>query len=249
MEDHYMPIGEREIEGWAQNFAQRLPSFSAKLGLTSAQTTGVTNDYLALKYLLDIEDIFKAELHQRTVYKNLIFKGKIGEPVTNYPALPTLPAIPVQVAAGILHRFETLVQVIKNTAGYDESIGQALRIIAPGSGSSSTPTAKALLKPEVKVFENNANHVALKWVKGDMDGVIVFVNAALTTAPVAGAKVDAEATINWVEFTRCTISPFKDIRKNASNQPETRMYKFQYFEKDLPVGKQSDIIKVVVAIY
>jgi hypothetical protein len=199
--------------------------------------------------MLDTEDLIKARLHERTKYKDTLFNGAIGTTITAYPGLPTLPPAPVQVAAGIMHRVEALVQVIKGSTGYSEAIGQSLGIIAAGSISpSGMPIDKTLLKPDVKVFENNANHIALKWVKNGMPGVIVFVNAPVT-APVAGAKVDAEAAISWVEYTRCTVSPFKDTRKNAGSQPETRMYKFQYFEKDQPIGKQSDIIKVVAAIY
>ena len=246
MSENYLPHGERDLEGWMSNFSSRLQTIGLNLGLTNAQITAILNDYLACKYLLDIEDLFKAELHERTEYKNTLLKGKIGTVISNYPALPTLPTAPAQVPAGIIQRIQSTVQLIKNSSNYNEAIGQSLRIIAPGS---STTVDKKALKPEVKVFENNANHVALKFVKGDMPGVIVFVNAPATTAPAAGATVDAEAAISWVEYTRCTVSPFTDTRKNAGSQPETRMYKFQYFEKDLPVGLQSDIIKVVTAIY
>ena len=245
MSENYLPHGERDLEGWMSNFSSRLQTIGLNLGLTNAQITAILNDYLACKYLLDIEDLFKAELHERTEYKNTLLKGKIGTVISNYPALPTLPTAPAQVPAGIIQRIQSTVQLIKNSSNYNEAIGQSLRIIAPGS---STTVDKKALKPEVKVFENNANHVALKFVKGDMPGVIVFVNAP-ATAPAAGTTVDAEAAINWVEYTRCTVSPFTDTRKNAGSQPETRMYKFQYFEKDLPVGLQSDIIKVVTAIY
>lgn len=250
MKEHYLPNGEREREGWLSNFWNGLQTYGTTLGISAATITSVENDYLAYKFMLDTEDIIKAKMHERTKYKDTLFNGAIGTTITAYPGLPTLPAAPAQVQAGIMHRVEALVQLIKGSTGYSEAIGQALKIVAAGSGGGSlTPIDKSILKPEVKVFENNANHVALKWVKGEMPGVIVFVNAPVTTAPVVGAKVDAEAAINWVEYTRCTVSPFKDTRKNAGSQPETRMYKMQYFEKDQPVGLQSDILKVVAAIY
>jgi len=62
-------------------------------------------------------------------------------------------------------------------------------------------------------------------------------------------KIDPEGAIGWVELIRCSFSPFVDTRKNSATQPETRMYKMQYLEKDQPVGLVSDIIKVVAAIY
>ncbi len=249
MDYHYLPNGEREIEGWMYNFSQRLQAIGASLGLTPAQITAIENDYLACKYLLDMEDTFKAELHQRTEYKNTLLKGKIGTVITNYPGLPTLPATPVQVPAGIISRIESTVQLIKNSPNYDVAIGQALKIIAPGKTAGDiTPLEKTILKPEAKVVENSATEIKIKWVKGDADGIIVYVNAP-AVAPAANSKVDAEAAINFVEYGRYNYSPFVDTRKNAGTQPETRMYKLQYFEKDKPVGMQSDIIKVVAAIY
>ncbi len=190
MDYHYLPNGERDIEGWMFNFSQRLQAIGASLGLTPAQIAAIENDYLACKYLLDMEDMFKAELHQRTEYKNTLLKGKIGTVITNYPASPVLPATPVQVPAGIISRIETTVQLIKNSANYTEAIGQSLKIIAPGkSAGSITPLEKTVLKPAVKVVENSGIEIKLKWTKGDADGVIVYVNAAATAAPVAGARL------------------------------------------------------------
>ena len=247
MSGHYLPNGEREREGWLLNFSIRLQSSGTALGLSAAEVTGASNDYQAYKYMLDIEDIFKAELHTRTSYKDLLFNGKIGSPITNYPTLPTLPTAPTQVAAGIIQRTEMLVQKIKNSQGYNETEGQSLRIIA----ASGSVIDKTVLKPTVKVFENNSEHVLLKWTKGEMDGVIVYVNAPVVaaTTPAAGTEADAESAISWVEYTRCTISPFTDTRKNKISQPETRLYKMKYFKKDIPEGIESDIIKVAVAIY
>ena len=74
-----------------------------------------------------------------------------------------------------------------------EAIGQALKIIAPGkSAGSITPLEKTVLKPTGKVVENSATEIKIKCTKGDTDGVIVYVNAP-AAAPVAGAKIDAEA--------------------------------------------------------
>ena len=51
------------------------------------------------------------------------------------------------------------------------------------------------------MVENSATEIKIKWTKGDADGVIVYVNAP-AAAPAAGAKVDAEAAINLVEYGR-----------------------------------------------
>jgi hypothetical protein len=250
MADHYMPKGERDREGWLSNFSTELQVCGPGLGVSPATITSVENDYLAYKFMLDTEDFFKAKMHERTQYKDTLFNGAIGTVIATYPASPVLPASPVQVAAGIMHRVENLVQVIKGSTGYTEAIGQALKIIVPGKTPGNlTPLEKTVLKPTGKVVENTSTEIKIKWTKGDTDGVIVYVNAAATAAPAAGAKVDAEAAINWVEYGRYNFSPFVDTRKNAGTQPETRMYKLQYFEKDKPVGVQSDIIKVVAAIY
>jgi hypothetical protein len=250
MAEHYMPKGERDREGWLSNFSSELQVYGAGLGISPATITSVENDYLAYKFMLDTEDLFKAKMHERTKYKDTLFNGALGTAIAAYPASPVLPASPVQVAAGIIHRVEALVQVIKGSPGYSEAIGQALKIIAPGKTPGDlTPLEKTELKPVGKIVENSAVEIKIKWAKGDADGVIVYVNAAVTAAPVAGSKVDAEAAISWVEYGRYNYSPFVDTRKNAGAQPETRMYKLQYFEKDKPVGLQSDIIKVVAAIY
>ena len=250
MGEHYLPKPERVMEGWLSNFSSRLQTIGASLGLTPAQIAAIEADYLACKFLLDIEDLFKAELHERTEYKNTLLKGKIGTVITNYPGLPTLPAAPAQVPAGIIPRIETTVQLIKNSPNYTEAIGQSLKIIPAGKTPGNlTPLEKTELKPVGKIVENSGVEIKIKWAKGNADGVIVYVNTAPTAAPAAGNKVDAEAAISWVEYGRYNFSPFVDTRKNAGTQPETRMYKLQYFEKDKPVGMMSDIIKVVAAIY
>ncbi len=220
MSSHYLPDAERDLEGWLFNFSSQLQTIGANLGLTPAQLSSIENNYLACKYLLDIEDLFKAELHSRTEYKNSILKGRIGLPITNYPDIPTLPAVPPQVEAGIIKRVEALVQLIKNSPNYDEATGQVLKIIMADSATSLDRTK---LKPEIRVFENNTVHVALKWVKGEMDGVTVFVNTEAATAPAEGTLIDAEAAISWVEYARCNYSPFIDDRKNSGKQPETRL--------------------------
>lgn len=171
MSSHYMPNGERGKEGWLSNFSNRLQTIGASLGLTAAEISSINNDYLAYKFMLDVEDLIKSELHERTSYKELLFNGKIGTPINNYPGLPTLPVAPAQVTAGIIQRVEMLVQKIKNSTSYNDTFGQSLRIIVAGS-----ITDKILLKPEIKLFENNSVHILLKWIKGEMDGVIVFVN-------------------------------------------------------------------------
>jgi hypothetical protein len=52
----------------------------------------------------------------------------------------------------------------------------------------------------------------------------------------------------WVELAKINHSPFVDTRKNQSAIFETRYYKMRYFKKDVLVGQESDIIRVVSPI-
>ncbi len=69
--------------------------------------------------------------------------------------------------------------------------------------------------------------VLIDWVKGKMDGVVVYASAD-------GA--------NFEQTGQDTRSPFEDKRPNKiAGQPEVRYYRLRYLKQDAEVGLYSDV--------
>lgn len=88
--------------------------------------------------------------------------------------------------------------------------------------------------PMISDITTLPDQIIFDWVKGSMDGVIIE---------------SSYDNINWIKVGNDTRSPFEDTRKNQKAEtPETRYYRFRYFKADTPVGKYTDVIKVVCEI-
>jgi hypothetical protein len=239
----YLPSNDNNKRAWLNNFSTQLSSLGAGLGVTATEITEVQKDVLAVNYVLENLEIFKTESQERTRYKDLLFEGEIGSPLGDLPGLPTLPVAPSSVPAGVFKRISKLVQRIKNHANYNEALGKNLGIIG-----AEKVIDYDNLKVNVSLKYSNSDGVALDFVKGKMDGVVIYSGTIVQeTAPegvTPGTELEPPVMI-WTELSRATISPFIDTRLNAGNLPETRNYKMRYMKKDQPVGKDSDTITVI----
>ncbi|MFH0894805.1 MAG: hypothetical protein V2A54_10260 [Bacteroidota bacterium] len=239
----YMPKGDKEKELWLMNFATQFSAVATNLGFTAADVTSVNNDYAAYKFMVDIVEIFKTETQERTRYKDLLADGTIGSPLGNIPTLPTLPAAPVTVGAGVFKRIAMIVQRIKNHPNYNEATGRNLGII----GAEKVVNLDAV-KPKINRTIVESDQIVIEWTKGLMDGVVVF-SANLKQLESTETPTDLDSVTEWVEIGRVTHSPFVDLRLNKEKKPETRLYKLRYFKNDVQVGKESDIIRVLAEVY
>ncbi len=76
--------------------------------------------------------------------------------------------------------------------------------------------------------------VVIDWVKGKMDGVVVYASAD-------GA--------NFEQIGKDLRSPFEDKRPNKiAGQPEVRYYRLRYLKQDEEVGQYSDVQSATVLI-
>lgn len=239
----YLPNGEYDKNIWLGNFSAKLVSIGPTVGITQAEITATTNDAKAVAYVLNCQTILKSDSQERTKYKDLLFDGEIGSPLGDLPALPDLSDAPTAVPAGVFKRIAKIVQRIKNHPSYNDSIGKALDII----GADQVIDYENL-KVQITVRHTNDDGVALDYVKGQMQGVVVYAGTLeqpATNGTNPPATTDQTPVMVWSEIGRATVSPYIDTRDNASNQPEKRYYQMRYLLKDQPVGKDSDTIIVI----
>lgn len=90
------------------------------------------------------------------------------------------------------------------------------------------------VKPTISKVTVLMAQVILDWVKGRMEGVIIY-------GSYDGAT--------WAEVGRDFKSPYEDTRRNQTpGTPETRHYKMRYMKDDKAVGLESEVVKAVVDI-
>ena len=241
---NYLPHADKEKVAWLMNFNIIFSGVATLFGFTAAEIAAVNADYLAAQYIINTLDIFKNELHERSMYKDLLFDGEIGMELGEMPTLPTLPVAPDAVPASIFKRIGKIVQRIKNHPKYNEAIGKNLGII----GTEKVVDLNTV-KPAVSVKAITVDSISLDFVKGTMEGVVVYAGTPLHIVVEAGSSPapenDTEAEMSWEEIARINHSPFIDTRSNTTNKPETRYYKMRYIKKDSLVGQESDIIRVI----
>ena len=127
-----------------------------------------------------------------------------------------------------IDEFRRIAKRIKSSTGYTEAIGQELRIIGPEVTTPPLEEMKATLKAEV-----SGGVVEIKWNKQGMEGIAVY------------SKRGSEASFSF--FDKDVESPLKDDRpKLDPSLPEERSYYAYYIDDNENVGRQSDIVTVIV---
>ncbi|HLG34394.1 MAG TPA: hypothetical protein VI757_05890 [Bacteroidia bacterium] len=107
-------------------------------------------------------------------------------------------------------------------------------MIALGARVSHEPIDENTVKPRISKITVLMTMVILDWVKGRMQGVIIY------------GSYDG---ITWTEIGRDFKSPFEDMRSNRTpGTAEIRYYKMRYMKDDKAIGLETDVVKVVVDI-
>ena len=118
---------------------------------------------------------------------------------------------------------------IQGEGNFEEADMEAL-----GARVVHTPPDLNTVKPRVTLVTVLMAQVILDWIKGRMEGVIIYGSHDGTT---------------WTEIGRDLKSPYEDTRSNrTAGVAEVRYYKMRYMKDDKAVGLESDVIKVVVDI-
>jgi|SRR5882724_3221244 len=220
---YYLPADDAGKGAWLNNLNAKLPSYSAVLGLTAADTASMAADAAFFTYCLNSVGQVAAYSQQWTAYKNA---ARNGTALGALPVAPNLGVAPAAVAPNIFGRATALVARIKTAPGYTDSIGQALQIV----GADQTVDVNSM-KPVITA-ELDAGQVNIGWVKQGMDGI----------------EIQVDRGTGFVFLAIDTIPGYTDTAPMpAAGQSALWKYKAIYRQGDDRVGQWSDVVSIPVA--
>ncbi len=218
----YLPTAEKDRVVWFDNFSDKFGKVAASLGFTSAEVASVANDAAMYSYLIICVAMYTTAKEQCVDYKNLISKGPIGATGSPVPAPPTSGTVPTEVAPGILPRLARLVERIKTSPAYTESIGKDMGII--GAQQTVDP---ATMKPTLKLMFKGGQ-VEIQWVKGEADAI----------------RIESDKGTGWQFLAVDSVPHYTDTTPITG--PATWKYRAMYIISDEPVGQWSDVASMAV---
>lgn len=219
---------------WLENFRNKLPALETPLSLPPAHVDACVASCNFMIYVLgEWLTAVRAFGPAATSAMDLLLSGTgpdaVVLPVFNLPALPAgVAAVP----PGALNRLFDLVQVIKSSPGYTDTIGQDLNIIGPAA-APSTSFVKTTPDAKLTVVQGATNKaVRLDFKKyGHM-----------------GVYIECKRGAGEFEFVAIdTESPYLDDRPLlVAGTPEVRQYRLRYWDKGTPNGDWSDVDSITV---
>lgn len=220
----YLPKSDKDKVTWLNNFASKFSTIAIPFGFTAADVTTVNNYAAMFSYLINSVESLTTSKAKYVTHKNLIRNGAIGSSVGVPPAVPTLPAMPTAVPAGIFPMIAQIVQRIKNnTSLYTEAIGKDLGIV--GADQIIDPTT---MKPLLTLVQKGGQ-VEVQWVKGHADSIRI--------------EVDRDGK-GFQFLTIDTVPNYTDTTPMAA--AGTWKYKAMYEIADELVGQWSDVVSTAV---
>lgn len=230
----YYPNRISDQVPWLTNFATKLPNYETPLGLPPAHVDACVASCNCLVFVLGpwltaVRDFGPTA----TTAMELLMSGSGPDPVV----LPgfTPPAMPTGVAAvppGALNRLFDLVQLIKNSPGYTDTIGTDLGIIG---ATVAGAVAAGQTAPDAKftvVQGPTGKNVQINFGKHGHMGV--YIESQRGTGPFEFVAIDTEV-------------PYLDARPLlVAGTPEVRQYRLRYWDKGLANGDWSAIVSVTV---
>ena len=222
---YYLPSDDAGKDNWLTNLANKIPSYSAALGLSAGDVTSIQNDAAYYHWSLLAQQQIAAYAQQWTTYKNSVRNGN-GASLGLLPVAPVLGVAPTAVAPGVFGRATALVARIKVAPGYTDAIGQALQII----GADQTVDVTTM-KPVLDV-QLDAGQVDINWTKQGMDGI----------------EIQVDRGAGFVFLAIDTIPNYTDTQPMpAAGQSALWKYKAIYIQADQRVGQWSDVVSIPVA--
>lgn len=170
LKSNYLPSTDAEKVVWVNNFASKIGGYATTLGITTAEVTSVTSDKNYFQFLVNMLDSYKQTVNNITSYKNLLKHASGGQHLGAIPTPPALGTAPTAVPEGVFDRISKLVQRIKASANYTESIGNDLGIIAPVNSIDVNT-----MQPDLKL-KLDAGRPHIKCAKGVADAIDLFVD-------------------------------------------------------------------------
>ena len=229
----YYPSRINDQIPWLTNFATKLPGYETTLNLPPAHVDACV---ASCKFLVCVLGDWLTAVRDfgptATSAIDLLVSGTGPDPVV----LPvfTAPALPAGVASvppGALNRLFDLVQLIKNSPGYTDLIGNDLNII----GATTSGTAAGQTAPDAKltlVQGPAGKAVQINFVKHGHMGV--YIECQRGTGAFEFVAIDTEV-------------PYLDARPLlVAGTPEVRQYRLRYWDKGLANGDWSATVTITV---
>ena len=223
MKKGYLPKDDKGRVVWLDNFKTKLAVYAATLGITPAQLAQLEIDSDTYGSFVVFLETLREYAKAATSYKNNLFRS--NETIEVFPAAPVY-TVPAGARFDIFGEVSKLVQIIKNSANYNTTIGEDLGII--GEEDAFDPNT---LKPELKVAFR-VNRPVIKWTKGQTDGVRIEVDRGAGT------------------FSFLAIDTIPDYEDTFPLPPlgQTAIWKYRavYLVNDQAEGQYSDTLEVTV---
>jgi len=235
----YYPSRISDQIPWLLNFIAKILGYQMTLGLPMAHVDACI---ASCKFLVYVYELWLPQVRTfgpaATESVDLLTTGSGPDPVVL--AVFNLPALPVGVAAvppGVLNRLFDLVQLVKKSPGYNETIGFDLRIIGPEATTSGTQgsTVEDHMAPVVKsdIVPGTTNQAArLRFKKKGHQGV--YIESQRGPGPMEFLAIHTE-------------DPYTDDRPLlVPGVPEVRKYRLRFWDKGIPNGDWCDLLTVTV---
>ncbi len=224
----YIPSSDSDKVVWLNNFATKLGTYAASVGVTAAEVTATQKDASLYQYIINLLEVYRQTLKNLTGYKTQV-KHAVGQQhlAATIPSLPTLGTAPATVPEGVFDRVSKLAARIKASTNYTDNIGSDLGIISPSSNIDASS-----LQPLIKI-KLDAGRPHLKWTKGESDALDLYV--------------DRDDGAGFVLLGRLMRNEYVDV----SSLPATKVidewnYKGIYVIADQPVGLFSAVSSITV---
>jgi len=228
----YFPASEADRVLWFTNFIVKLPIQGPNLGLSATEISDAVADSVCYMWIVkDWNGAIQQKALEATTYKALIANG-IGSDIVPLPANLVFDQAPPMRIPGILTRISTLVQKIKLSPNYTDSIGQDL-------GTVSVQVNTTHNVPEFTVDTQRGTgsdneQVKLTFTKYGHDGVSIECR-----------RNDG----GWEIIGIAMQKPWYDERPLlVANSPETREYRLRWWDKGSVNGELTPVQKVTVGV-
>lgn len=225
----YIPRPDIAFADQLRNFKTNIGSYSAALGLTTAQITAQAADSDYFGYIVACQQIMQNGAVQWTAWKN-IARGGENPPSTGVPAAPVFPAAVPAVAPGIEPRFRALCQLIKNNPAVNDAMLAALGILA----AQQTGPDFFTLQPELAA-SISGDKVEVDWGWGGYGNFLDMLRLEVDRNDGKGFVLLAiDTTPGYIDSTPFPTAPAKWT------------YRATYMVGDSTVGQWSKPVSVTV---
>lgn len=230
----YYPRRQPEQIVWLNNYKVKIAIHGTTVGLSAGDITATQADLTFYIWLLEVwYPQVEQDLREATAYKKLVANGGVPNlspiPVPVGTVFPSPPAPPPQLV-GILKRLFLQIAHLKTHAGYNETIGQDLKIIGTESEAEHpVPEFKTTVEdgPECQCAR-------LDFIKHGHDGV--YIESRRNGGP-------------WEFLAIDTRKPYLDARPLlVSGQAEMREYRMRFWDGGEPNGDWTPVQKVSVGV-